>query len=241
MKKKTRARKRTRNEGTWKSNKRKTRRQSGNEYVGVSGKPAPARRVLPHHSDCRFECILKFDDAQGQYVHDDFWKLTDLEKRHFYARTTKQFPKRRTRLNRSTRTNKVRHKVNTYEYYFMTNTTMERVCKSFYLNTLNICQSRVVSYHLSKDSVTGKLQPSKQGKHRKHKLADTHRKAVIDHINSFPRVQSHYCRSRTQKEYLDDGLSIARMYNLFVEMRLAKQPDVNDGDTEYIEPVRKYM
>ena len=38
---------------------------------------------------------------------------------------------------------------------------------------------------------------------------------VINHINRFPRVESHYCRKDTKREYLDPKLSIAKMYELY--------------------------
>lgn len=31
------------------------------------------------------------------------------------------------------------------------------------------------------------------------------------HINSFPKIKSHYCRSTTKKEYLDRSLDIQKM------------------------------
>ena len=36
-----------------------------------------------------------------------------------------------------------------------------------------------------------------------------------DHINSFPLVESHYCRARTERKYLDPFLSIASMFSLY--------------------------
>lgn len=31
-------------------------------------------------------------------------------------------------------------------------------------------------------------------------------------VTSFPRVPSHYCRSKTKREYLDPKVSISKMY-----------------------------
>ena len=46
---------------------------------------------------------------------------------------------------------------------------------------------------------------------------DAHRQAVRDHIQSFPTVESHYCRKKSQRLYLDSKLTIQRMYELYVE------------------------
>lgn len=37
-----------------------------------------------------------------------------------------------------------------------------------------------------------------------------------DHIKSFPVMESHYCRESTKKKYLEEGLSIAKMYRMYV-------------------------
>ena len=38
---------------------------------------------------------------------------------------------------------------------------------------------------------------------------------VINHINSFLKVESHYCRQRTSKTYLESTLSISKMFELY--------------------------
>ena len=51
-----------------------------------------------------------------------------------------------------------------------------------------------------------------------NKTDDEHRQTVKYHILSFPTVvESHYCRKDTQRLYLDSKLTIARMYELYVE------------------------
>lgn len=39
---------------------------------------------------------------------------------------------------------------------------------------------------------------------------------MLDHIDSFPRINSHYLRAQTQREYIDGCLTIAEMYRLYV-------------------------
>jgi len=114
-----RSRKRRRNVDGWKSIKRQKLTQSGQEYVNVRGQAVPAKRVKEHKSDCRLSCNEKLSDDARKYLHDDFWKLIDLQKGHYFARTTEKVPKARIRKRQTCRTNKKRHKDFTFRYYFI--------------------------------------------------------------------------------------------------------------------------
>ena len=63
--------------------------------------------------------------------------------------------------------------------------------------------------------VTGVTKPDGRGKHNKnHQLvSEANRQSVIDHINSFPVVDSHYCRAKTNKKYVEAGLNIEKMFD----------------------------
>ena len=47
-------------------------------------------------------------------------------------------------------------------------------------------------------------------------MIDEQKNVVICHIDSFPVIESHYCRTKTNK-YLEAGLRIQRMYDLYKE------------------------
>lgn len=53
---------------------------------------------------------------------------------------------------------------------------------------------------------------------------------VRQHIESFPTMESHYCRSSTRREYLDSTLSISKMYALYLEERQGKN-NLDQGRT----------
>lgn len=48
-----------------------------------------------------------------------------------------------------------------------------------------------------------------------NKTSTTNIDFVKEHINSFPRVESHYCRKDTSKLYLPSDLNKAKMYRLY--------------------------
>ena len=233
---KTLSRKRLRKPEQWQMNKRKTCRQAGQQYIRADGKVAEARKVGPHKLRCKFSCMSKFSLSDRTAILSDFWSLSDNEKQHYCARTTEKMEKARTRIRVSAkrRQKTKHHKFFTFKYYLFQSACKERVCKFFYLKTLDISQKQIMTYYLTRNQQTGTPRPSKQGKHTKKRISETHRQAVRDHIGSFPRVESHYCRARTQKEYLEPGLSVARMYELFCEKRASEC----ECDADYIEPVK---
>lgn len=47
---------------------------------------------------------------------------------------------------------------------------------------------------------------------------------VVNHIRKFPVIESHYCRENTQRQYLDPGLSVTKMYAMYVE---EKKDEIN--------------
>ena len=40
--------------------------------------------------------------------------------------------------------------------------------------------------------------------------------SVKEHINMFAKVESHYTRENSKREYLDEKLSISEMYRLYI-------------------------
>lgn len=52
---------------------------------------------------------------------------------------------------------------------------------------------------------------------------------VREHIRKFPVTESHYCRVNTKKNYLEEGLSMAKMYRLYVLQKKSQlQSTMND-------------
>lgn len=57
------------------------------------------------------------------------------------------------------------------------------------------------------------------GKHsnKPKKISDEVLNPVREHISSFERVESHYCRASTSREYLNETLNINKMYSKYKE------------------------
>lgn len=91
-----------------------------------------------------------------------------------------------------------------------------QVCQQFFVNTLNINKGRVYYFfEKSNNRKTVTPGPLMHGKHTKKVLDERLKQEVRDHINKFPRMESHYCRKSTKKQYLDPGLNLTQMYRLY--------------------------
>ena len=63
------------------------------------------------------------------------------------------------------------------------------------------------------------------GKHTKRKTPEATRQSIFDHINLFPRVESHYCRKITRKDYFEGSLNLKKLFELYVAYCLEKEID----------------
>lgn len=50
------------------------------------------------------------------------------------------------------------------------------------------------------------------------------KRQVKEHIDSFARVESHYCRSTTKREYLDPQLTVPKMFSLYKDLPSVVKP-----------------
>lgn len=207
-------RKRSRHESEWKCNKRKRLRQSGASYITVSGTLSAAKVVKTckrdHHS-CRYKCAENFSAAEQHRINEEHWSLTDDEKRQFYACTTFSGKKKRTR-----RAEDINRKKISYTYKFWKGERMIRVCKDFYLATLCIDAKRIINTHKTMNKTTGTPPAYQRGKHVK-KSCEQYRNSIRRHIESIPRVESHYCRHDSNKEYVSGKLNLQMLYEEYTK------------------------
>ena len=221
-------RKRSRHESNWKNNKRKRLRQSGQEYTDSKGTQQRARKLhfRQHcHGKCIFKCTEKIGQSRQQMIFEHFWMLPDAEKAHFYAQTTTRCDKKRTRVADSITAVSRRHYSFRY-YLFAEKDVKVRVCKAFYLSTLDISQTRVAYFHSNKQQ-SGLPRESQKGRHRVvSDLSKQLKDNIRNHINSIPRIASHYCRARTSKEYVEGSLNLSRLYAMYVEKSTAEGSEI---------------
>lgn len=157
-------------------------------------------------------CSKLFMENDRRLLFKEFWQLSDDQKNEFYVKFVKRNVVKRSRKPESTQ------KKLSFQYYFQNNKEIHRVCRTFFVNTLGIDQKRI--YYCFKNLCepnSGTPRPRQKGKHIKRFTPPEKLEEIRNHIKSFPVVESHYCRSSTEKKYLASDLTLRKMYNFYLE------------------------
>ena len=123
--------------------------------------------------------------------------------------TTSTETKRKTAFNAG---QSRRHATVCYYLSGENNDARHRICKKFFLKTLDISDNvvRKCIHHGAAGVVVRKMPHVTPNATKKDKLDE-----VKAHINRYPRIESHYCRQSTKFEYLETGLSTSEMYRAY--------------------------
>ena len=208
-----RSRKRVRSEDQWKKNLIRSRRNAGESYVSETGKSFKARVLAPPcGSACPRKCTALISDEERRSVFQQYWKIGNKkDQRQFICKNVEKTSIQRTHYGKDTK------RQVTYHYFLIKDGKKRQVCQTFFLNTLGIKKDFVYG-SVNMQSDEGILKGSLSGKHGKQKKWSAESIAtVVEHIKSFPKVDSHYCRKECSKGFLDQSLSIKEMHRLYIE------------------------
>lgn len=197
---------------TYRKNKYK-----GKAYTSPYTKKDVDAKVLK--SRCKGESCKRLGRQCNEITNDGrknifvtFNQLGCLQKQREYINqyiTTKD-TKTKTSKNENSRRSR------TVCYFLPKNGAAVQVCKLLFLNTLSV-SDKSVRTALAKKTETGITERDKRGGRPQSQVE---RDAVIkdlvtQHINRFPRVESHYCRKDTTREYLHSDLTKRKMFAMF--------------------------
>ncbi|CAG9769723.1 unnamed protein product [Ceutorhynchus assimilis] len=189
--------KRTRNPEKWKQNLTKRLRNTGQSYVSMSKskKIFAARSVKPPcPGKCRLKCKDNINENERASIFEKFWNLSDINKQRLFV----QFCLRNV-SPRYKYTNAERPREENKAFYFTTDNDRVRVCKVFFKNTLDITD-RMIRTTIAKIDLNGFVSDDLRGTHTSHTEIDPELLADIkNHINSIPRIESHYLRANTTR------------------------------------------
>ncbi|KAJ8967131.1 hypothetical protein NQ314_003065 [Rhamnusium bicolor] len=65
---------------------------------------------------------------------------------------------------------------------------------------------------LKKTNSEGFIDEDHTGKHSNHAKLDT-KQFIRDHIESIPKIESHYLRAQSSRDYIDGSLNISTLYH----------------------------
>lgn len=206
-------RKRTKNPSQWKQNKIKCKRNKGKAYTSNSkSKKRILARCLkePCTEKCRLKCTTKINTNSRYKLFQDFWDLGDLVKQRAYIRSCMVDVQPRYKYS-----NSEKPRNNNKAFHFVVDDTLIRVCKTFYKATLDISERMIFTVQNKMNKHDFSLNDFR-GKHNNHRKLDSElRVAIMEHISSIPKIESHYLRASTTKEYIEGNKTIMDLYNDF--------------------------
>ena len=83
---------------------------------------------------------------------------------------------------------------------------------------------KTASRKSSKDAATA-ASPDKLGKHPNHRVvAEEVKQSVRQHLQSLPKVPSHFCRASSGRDYLEPHMTIAKAWRLYVKHMKENHP-----------------
>lgn len=208
------SRKRIAKPENWRYNKAKTLRNLGKAYLTNS---RTNRRVIPERqlkspcsSKCKLKCFEKITEGQRKTIFKEYWAIGDLQRqREFILQHLSTIkPKYSYKVHNSNRGNN-------RGFYFTVNQERIRVCKVFFKATLDISDRAIKTVVQKTIESCGIISSDNRGKHKNHKSLDPKiKEGVRKHINSIPRIESHYycCDADSKREYIHGGVTIADLH-----------------------------
>ncbi|CAG9763461.1 unnamed protein product [Ceutorhynchus assimilis] len=245
------SRKRKRKVNAWKRNEMKKRRNLGQTYTNTKNEMVPERKLKEAcKNTCRLKCVNKISKDMRLSIFSEYWALGDVNRqRDFILRFVDFRKKNRQRLRRnqnvqrqediSDEDNDVnvgdnsRRKM-TYFYHLSSEEgEREKVCQTFFLNTLGISHQVVktvaAKLNISENNVVT-IDGDNRGRNNitKTRISQRQELLVKDHINSFEAVESHYTRKDSSKKYLPGSLNISKMFRLYMDYCKENRVDKKD-------------
>lgn len=145
--------------------KRKILRNAGCAYVSsISNTVVPARKLKPPCGErCRVQCGQKITELDRELLFKEYWGLRDINRQREFINKHMLSIKPKYRYT----TTKKGRKLNN-AFYFTIAEQRIRVCKAFFINTLDI-SARAIQTVIDKRTSLGTIEEDLRGKHRNHR------------------------------------------------------------------------
>jgi len=223
--KKTRKKRHLVDENEWNDRENKRRREEGKAYLGKKRDKTNSEWDYKIAKDAnkiksRCNCLPKtykcstIDDVERQLLFKNFWKMSWSEKKLFVQMLLQPIQVQRRRPSNAINTRKREKTFNFFLPQSDTNTHI-RVCKTMFLNTLSIGAATLKSWGKS----VCPIQPPESPVKRKRNIERRTHENMVSFLQTLPKLPSHYCRARSNKEYLQESFtSKIDVFNLWKEL-----------------------
>ncbi|VVC93603.1 unnamed protein product [Leptidea sinapis] len=170
--------KKQRNPAQWRSNVIKYLRNSGKPYsyklTSKDKKEPPREKIFPARTmkdpcraeKCRLKCATKINEEARAAIFQSYWDFGNLELQRAYISSCMIEVQPRYKY-----TNATNPRQPNVALYFTINGKKERVCKTYFLNTLGISDRQLRTVK-AKINETGFLATDQRGKHANRKTID---------------------------------------------------------------------
>lgn len=156
---KTSGRKKKGDPEKWAQNIRVKSREKGLSYINRAGKLVPQKsKKEPCYIKCRRRCTSIFSEEERDVIFQKFWNLSNIEKKFFFAEF---ITKKEKNINR--KTVMPSRRTYTFQYYFERNNEKYQVCRTFFLNTINVSETSIYYFFdnmYNSDKVLNKIKKS---------------------------------------------------------------------------------
>ncbi|XP_030753125.1 uncharacterized protein LOC115880137 [Sitophilus oryzae] len=174
-------------------------------------------------------CSKKFSENQRAKLFADYWGLGIFQRqRDFLGSCVEKLITNYRRITSAEARNPNRA-------FYLTkddDVSKVRVRKTFLISTFGITEQTLQTVIHSKVTGSGIIAQDQRGKHGRHlKIDQEILESVIIHIKGIPRVESHYLRAQTSREFVDGGLSIAELRRHYTAGRRLNNREAANYDT----------
>lgn len=204
------SRKRTRNPDKHKHIRQKQKVQSGEEHTTVSGKIIEKKIFQAQIScgRCAKNCCQNIDSLRQEEIFNSFYRLVNWTQKTLFLRTFVKSSSVCVKLNPIIRQ---KEKNFTNKYYLSDRFGKQhQVCLTFLLNCLQIARSRMHS--AARTITSNETAKQNRGRFPTRKTNESDITFVKEFIDKFPKYESHYKISRSNRKYLSPFLNIKTLY-----------------------------
>ncbi|XP_055676594.1 uncharacterized protein LOC129785944 isoform X2 [Lutzomyia longipalpis] len=197
---------------------KKMAKNAGLQYTKRDGSIVPAKEMKQGcEPTCRKKCSQRVTLNDRRKNFESFWECGSAVRQWEFivSHCTSSKPQ-------FTKNDATKHWKTSRKYFLLASESDKRieVCLKMFVDTLSISHQMVKTAFSKIDPESFLIEEDQRGKFERQIRQDWEatKKSVIDHINSFPRVESHYVRENSTKEYLEEGLSVAQMHKMYLEV-----------------------